>query len=204
MKKTIDNGVTTWRGCSLSNSDSQKTSKLVNIQRRLCTTRPGTSKAVGILFALVASLAMLLQNSASAANQTWTGATDGNWNTTTNWSGGALPGFAIAPGQYFGQHTDTAYFNNNLNTAITVASASVPPNWFLRYLEFKAGAGAFTFSGASFELGGVAYTSTGGITLDAGVTTNQTFINTVYTDLTTTTFTDNCIQKSPAGFEPGF
>ena len=99
---------------------------------------------------------------AQAADQIWTGATDGLWSSGTNWGGNAAPGAVSGVGS-----GDTATFNNALNTGITV---DVYRN--IKNLTFDTGAGAFTLSSGLLVL-----TNAGAITLNSGVINTQT-INT--------------------------
>ncbi len=62
-------------------------------------------------------------NDASAASQNWTGATDANWATGTNWSGGAAPG-VLNPANNNTGTGDSATFNAALNG--TIGSAANP------------------------------------------------------------------------------
>lgn len=71
---------------------------------------------------------------AHAVDSTWTGATDGNWDTTTNWSANTLPA------------NGTCTFNNNVNTSINLATEKSQFRWVFD----TAAAGNFSFSGAKF------------------------------------------------------
>src|SRR4051812_7259450 len=51
--------------------------------------RSSKRKALMLATAVVASLSQA--QSGSAASHTWTGATDNNWNTATNWTSNAVP-----------------------------------------------------------------------------------------------------------------
>src|SRR5690349_21029766 len=70
-------------------------------------------------FARLLGLGLLCagSHSAYAANQTWSGTTNGNWVTTTNWAAGVVPGSTVSL-----VNTDTATFNNagNGNTTLTI------------------------------------------------------------------------------------
>ncbi len=101
---------------------------------------------------------------ASAADQTWNGASNGSWTNSLNWVGLGAPG---APGAITGDSSpDTATFNNAGNTAITVDA-----NRNIKNIVFNtASAGPFTFGGGPFVL-----TSGGAITVNSSVTTTQTF-----------------------------
>ncbi len=108
---------------------------------------------------LVASIVLNLSEVAHAADQTWTGTTNGTWATGTNWIGSAAPGATsgVASG-------DTATFSNNVNTAVTV-------NTFrnIKSILFDTGAGAYTLSGGQLVL-----TNAGAITMNAGVASTET------------------------------
>jgi len=56
-------------------------------KHRLCSTR----RLTGGLAASFAGLALILSQSAQAATENWTGATNGIWGTNTNWSGSTTP-----------------------------------------------------------------------------------------------------------------
>jgi fibronectin-binding autotransporter adhesin len=114
-----------------------------------------------ILAALIATAA-----SASAATFTWTGATDGNWNTGANWTGG-VPASA----------TDTALVFDNTTQPAT--ANNTPGGLTLNSLTFAAGAGARALSGNTLTFDGVAptlvNTSTGGhITIGNDISLAQT------------------------------
>jgi autotransporter-associated beta strand protein len=69
----------------------------------------------------------------------WTGATSGNWNTTTNWTvTGGTP-----PSLFPNSNTTRALFNNNINTAVSKTTSTS-----LDTLEFGSTAGNFTIGGA--------------------------------------------------------
>ncbi|WP_232766632.1 beta strand repeat-containing protein [Geminisphaera colitermitum] len=98
---------------------------------------------------------------ASAQNtHIWTGATDGNWATATNWTGTDTP-----PGT---ATTDIARFNADvINKAVSIGTDTT-----LDSLEFVAGAGSYTFSGAILTLNRI---STGGATISNSSGNLQTF-----------------------------
>ncbi|RRJ97207.1 PEP-CTERM sorting domain-containing protein [Opitutaceae bacterium TAV4] len=98
---------------------------------------------------------------ASAQNtHIWTGATDGNWATATNWTGTDTPPGTAA--------TDIARFNADvINKAVSIGTDTT-----LDSLEFVAGAGSYTFSGAILALNRI---STGGATISNSSGNLQTF-----------------------------
>ena len=105
-----------------------------------------------------------LLTSAHAVDATWTGATDGDWNTATNWAA-AVP-------------TDgTATFNNSTNTAINLLTARSQ----FKLVFDTASVGSFTFSGQKFIAGG----SGQSVTINANVTSSP--VITFNNDFQTTT-----------------
>jgi fibronectin-binding autotransporter adhesin len=93
---------------------------------------------------------------------TWTGGTDSNWATNTDWSGNIAPGSNSST-----TNTDTALFNNagNGNTAITVDASRN-----LQNIVFDTSSAAYSFSGGSL-LG----TSGGEILINPTVGSSETF-----------------------------
>ncbi|MBI1369130.1 MAG: hypothetical protein GC162_10810 [Planctomycetes bacterium] len=113
---------------------------------------------------------VMVPSLAQAASQTWNGTTDGLWATGTNWSGGAAPGITSVS-TTSGQTTNIATFNNagNGNTAITVDA-----NRIIGQIVFDtSSAAAYTFGGSKLVLDTTVFGP--GITINAGVTTNQIF-----------------------------
>ncbi len=78
-----------------------------------------------------------LFGSARAVDATWTGATDGDWNTATNWAA-AVP------------VNGTATFNKSVNTAINLLTSQTQ----FKLTFDSALVGSFTFSGQKFIAGG--------------------------------------------------
>ena len=118
------------------------------------------------LFLRSASLAAIIglggMHSAQAEAITWTGATSGNWLTTTNWSGtGKTPA------------SNNLIFSNNVNTNITTSTLTLAA--VTNAIQFSTGAGAFTLGSATsrktITFGTV---NNMGVTVNTGVTTNQT------------------------------
>ena len=99
-----------------------------------------------------------------AADQTWTGGgIDGNWATAGNWAGNAAPGAATGS-----ISNDTATFNNNVNTNVTIASGRN-----IKSIIFDlATVGAFTFSGGPLTI-----TNGGTITINSADANSETFNN---------------------------
>lgn len=85
----------------------------------------------------------------------WTGTTNGNWNTGTNWNGNAVP--VSGSDLEFGTSSNTSI---NTQTNQTVGS-----------LTFNSGANAFTLSGNTITLGG-------------NITNNSTSLQTINSNLT--------------------
>ncbi len=108
---------------------------------------------------LPAAAIISFSGSAQAADQTWSGTTDGSWATGTNWSGNAVPGGATGVSS-----GDTATFNSSVNTTVTVDATRNIKN-----ILFDTGAGAFTFGG-----GILVFTNAGAITMNAGVANTET------------------------------
>ncbi len=73
--------------------------------------------------------------SVHAASQTWTGATDGSWGVTTNWSGDAIPG-----------STDTATFDNS---SANITSIALGANRILRDIRITDTTGDVTIVAGS-------------------------------------------------------
>jgi hypothetical protein len=106
--------------------------------------------------------ALLATPSLHAANATWNGTTDANWATLDNWSG---PPASVPAGS-----ADTATFNNGGNGNTTISLTGGPSS--ISTVIFDPGAAAYTIgtSGQSIDIN-----RGGAITLNSGVTTNQTF-----------------------------
>jgi len=108
----------------------------------------------GNLGLALATAALLFGHSAQAASDTWSGATDGNWNTPTNW-GTASPGAASGT-----TNVDTATVNSagGGNTTIAIDSG--------RNLEFitfdTASAAAYTIGSAGANAGPALILTSGG------------------------------------------
>jgi fibronectin-binding autotransporter adhesin len=101
---------------------------------------------------LTLAAAALVAASAPAVTVTWTGATDSNWDTTTdNWSGGSPSSTDFVDG-------DAVTFGSATNRIITVASA-----YNVGLMTFSGINGAYTFSGATLTLtGGITNSNTSG------------------------------------------
>jgi autotransporter-associated beta strand protein len=133
--------------------------------------------------------AMFLPRFAGAASQTWVAApTDANWTTTTNWSGGAVPG-AVAPANG-ALSQDTATFNAALaagpgGPGTTIGGADNPiiidNTRDLKFFLFDtANVGPYVFGavGTTNQLQLTTTGATGGtgnITMNATVTSPETF-----------------------------
>jgi autotransporter-associated beta strand protein len=80
---------------------------------------------------LLAFVFILIATSSALAQETWSGGTSGSWNLSSNWSGG-IPA-----------STDTATFNNNVNTTIDLGASGATTS--VKSITFDtAGVGAFT------------------------------------------------------------
>lgn len=103
---------------------------------------------------LIAAIVSLSLPAAVFGQSTWNGATDGNWNTLSNWTPGALP------------TNSNGTFNNNVNTTINLANAV--PIFQLRF--DTSSTGNFTFGGSGFRSSG----SGANIRIEANVTNAPT------------------------------
>ncbi len=65
----------------------------------------------------------------SASAQSWSGATDGDWLTTTNWTGGTEAGSTTST------DTDIAVFDVNTNNTIGINMATVAGNYYLGAID---------------------------------------------------------------------
>ncbi|GAT35224.1 PEP-CTERM protein-sorting domain-containing protein [Terrimicrobium sacchariphilum] len=120
------------------------------------------------------AVSLLLGNiSIQAASSTWTGAVNGNWTDSGNWSGGSVPGAG-----------DTATFSGSSNTSVTVDSSRSIQN--ISFLGSDAG--AFSLQSGSFVLG-----SGGSILLGANVANSQTIGSALALD-TAATFSNESLR----------
>ncbi len=112
--------------------------------------KPGFNQFVGTLVVIG------LSQAAQAADATWTGlGADSSWTTTGNWSTSPVPGTG-----------NTAIFDGTGNGKTTITTA---PGALSSYV-FNAGSAAYTISAASTTW---SVPSGGGVTVNSGVTTNQ-------------------------------
>ncbi|MEO5711956.1 MAG: autotransporter-associated beta strand repeat-containing protein [Luteolibacter sp.] len=111
---------------------------------------PPSGPGVGVPLLVIVALAGLVL-SARAVDAIWSGATDGEWNTATNWNA-AVP------------TAGTATFNNGTNTAVHLATAQTQ----FRLVFDSAAVGGFTFGGQKFIAGGTGQA----VTVNATVTTS--------------------------------
>jgi autotransporter-associated beta strand protein len=98
-------------------------------------------------YAITTSTAALLAGirPSFGANGTWTAASSGNWNTTTNWASGTIPGATVAI-TGTNANADTATFNSS--TAVTVTVDNAAEN--IKNIAFDtAAAGGFTIANTS-------------------------------------------------------
>jgi len=89
-------------------------------------------------FGVMASVALLSLPTPAAAQSTWTGAVNGNWNTAGNWSAG-VPTSGINTQLIFGTTANPAMVNN------------IPGNFQLNQMTFNAGAPAYTLAGGIID-----------------------------------------------------
>jgi autotransporter-associated beta strand protein len=112
----------------------------------------GSRKSLFTASALLLSLTVLMLGSGSAlaapGTETWTGATDNNWNQAGNWTGSNLPPL---PGDTLIFGTSAVTSPNNDYTAGTSFGA----------ITFSTGANAFTLGGNSVALTGALTDNTG-------------------------------------------
>src|SRR5690606_20763019 len=90
----------------------------------------------------IALCMLALTSLAHAANDTWTGATDDNWNVDSTWD-------TAAPGATTGvTNADTATFDTDpVNTGITIDAGRN-----IRNITFDGSAGSYTFGGNTLQL----------------------------------------------------
>lgn len=124
--------------------------------------------------ALISAGVVITGQSAQAATGSWTGSTDANWGTATNWT--ASP----APGNLTGLNTEVATFNAALNGTIGGASNPIVIDSGRRIggISFAAGAGAYVIgsnAGNTLTLGtrGPGYNGGSSTVVAAGVTSSQ-------------------------------
>lgn len=115
---------------------------------------------------LYASLLLVAGGRCLGAEYTWTGATDGSWNTGTNWAGG-VPASAADTVVVFGSTTQPDTTNN------------VPGGLVLNALEFLSSAGSRSISGNPLIFDGAAPTivnsaTAGHVTISAPISLLQT------------------------------
>src|SRR6516165_6802921 len=102
-------------------SDIARRGFCVLTQSTFSNRTSGKAKAKGkglITLAVGAAVGVMLSGPTRtyAANATWTGLGDGTWIDVNDWNPAAPPGDAS------GTNPDTATFNNNVNTAVTIDS----------------------------------------------------------------------------------
>ena len=138
----------------------------MNNQKSYHKPSVGTLKAPvfygNILLAMFVFLTMGLQDTASAANGTWTNASGGLWSNAANWAGGIVPGSTSVSSTV---NAEIATFNTFGATAVTLDAYDN-----LGTINFALGVGSFTLSGGTLGL-----SNAGTIQLLASVTsTGQT------------------------------
>lgn len=114
-----------------------------------------------------------------AADSTWTGTTNGNFTTNTNWSTGANPGISGSTASA-GANPDVATFISNTNSPLIYTSTS-PADVNLGGILFSGTAGAITFQSGSTGSGTrrIYLTAGGsGVVMDTTVTSTMTFART--------------------------
>ena len=168
------------------------------------TTAPRRSKSARILAGSIAALLAVQSAQADNTNATWlnTGATDANWNTTTNWVGGVAPG-SIEAITGLNADTSVATFNTALGTFGTAGNPividSVSEN--IAGITFTAAAGKF-FIGTT--VGNPLYLSSGG-TIQISALTATNAIETINAPLViegtdgTYTFANNSANGAGVG-----
>lgn len=128
----------------------------------------------GAQYLATGAMLMAAGQSSQAANQTWTGTTSADWEVTTNWSGGAVPG-VINPAAN-ALSADTATFNIGLVNG--TRGGSTDPLIFanarnVKNILFDTNAGPYVFG----TVGGntLWLSHTGSVTMNATVQNAQTF-----------------------------
>ncbi|XHR27409.1 MAG: autotransporter-associated beta strand repeat-containing protein [Chthoniobacteraceae bacterium] len=105
--------------------------------------RLGLARAAAPLAASI--LTCLALDTAHAASSTWSGGgSDGSWIASGNWNGSVISGTTTGY-----TNTDTAVFNNNANTTVTLDNYRN-----LQSIVFDTGAGAYTLTGGTLQMTG--------------------------------------------------
>ncbi len=168
------------------------------------TDAPFRRKSARILAGSIAALLAVQSAQADNTNATWlnTGATDANWNTTTNWVGGVAPG-SIMPITGLNADTSVATFNTALGTFGTagnpIAIDSVSEN--IAGITFTANAGRYVIG---TTVGNPLYLSSGG-TIQISTLTATNVIETINAPLViegtdgTYTFANNSANGTSFG-----
>jgi fibronectin-binding autotransporter adhesin len=125
----------------------------------------------------IAAVVLAAPTASLAQTTTWTTTSGTVWATGANWSSGTSPNSATANAVFNGT---TASGTSNLTTAIS-----------LNQLTIQSGAKAYLISDSSSGSGAVNFSDGGGLTVEAGVTTNQTFNPLARGTSGTSTFTNN-------------
>ena len=168
------------------------------------TPSPSTPRLSGLIACLVfLCLSRALMPSALAANGTWlnTGATDANWNTTSNWIGDIVPGSTAAI-TGTSNNQDTATFNTAVGTYGTSGSPilmdSASEN--LRYITFDTSAGSYTLGTTG---GNPLYMSSGSMIKIASPLTTTGVIETINAPLVLENLNPTCYLDNSSGAANG-
>ena len=130
----------------------------------------------GLILGIVAVL-LAAPTAALAQATTWTTTSGTVWANNSLWSSGTSPNSSTADAVFAGT---TASGTSNLNTAIS-----------LNQLIIRSGAQAYRIADSSSGNGAVNFSSGGGLTVEAGVTTDQRFDPLARGTSGTSTFTNN-------------
>ena len=125
----------------------------------------------------IAAVLLAAPTAALAQATTWTTTSGTVWTTGGNWSSGTSPNSSTADAVFAGT---TASGTSNLTTSGT-----------LNQLIIRSGAKAYRISDSTSGQGNVNFSSGGGLTVEAGVTTDQRFDPLARGTSGTSTFTNN-------------
>ena len=134
----------------------------------------------------IAAVVLAAPTAALAQTTTWTTTSGTVFATGANWSSGTSPNATTATAVFAGT---TASGTSNLTSGIS-----------LDQLIIRSGAQAYRISDSSLGNGGVNFSADGGLTVEAGVTTNQTFDPLARGTSGTSTFTNNGSGTLTFGF----
>jgi autotransporter-associated beta strand protein len=134
----------------------------------------------------IAAVLLAAPTAALAQATTWTTTSGTVWATGASWSSGTSPNSSTADAVFAGT---TASGTSNLITGIS-----------LNQLIIRSGAKAYLITDSTSGLGNVNFSSGGGLTVEAGVTTDQRFDPLARGTSGTSTFTNNGSGNLTFGF----